>query len=106
MHIIFLKSIFYKRQFIDNDGVISWTEYLSEAFGINPGQEANEILTDPEDMKLMREDRSYFDAADTNHDGKLLKDEFSAFQNPEHYEQMHETLIKVLKHTTYKLITF
>lgn len=46
-------------------------------------------------MKLMTEDRKYFGAADSDRDMKLSKDEFAAFQNPEHFVHMHATLIEV-----------
>lgn len=42
----------------------------------------------------MEEDFRYFQAADQNGDGKLTKDEFAAFQNPEMHEHMHHSLIE------------
>jgi hypothetical protein len=60
------------------------------------GANANEkLVTDPEDRKLLEEDRHYFHVADLNKDGKLTREEFDAFQNPEHYRHMHDTLVKV-----------
>ncbi len=44
-------------------------------------------------QKLLAEDKTYFDAADADGDGKLNEKEFAAFQNPEHHPHMHETLI-------------
>lgn len=46
----------------------------------------------------MNEDKKYFNAADTeSKDSKLNKEEFEAFQNPEHFEHMHKALIEVIK---------
>lgn len=44
-------------------------------------------------QKLQEEDQRYFAASDRDADGKLTRSEFSAFQNPEHHEHMHETLV-------------
>uniref|UniRef100_A0A1I7ZN85 Reticulocalbin-3 n=1 Tax=Steinernema glaseri TaxID=37863 RepID=A0A1I7ZN85_9BILA len=74
----------------NNDDVITWEEYLHDTFGTD-----NDLPLDPEDQKLLEEDRRYFKAADLNGDGKLSMEEFSGFQNPEHYPHMHETLIEV-----------
>ncbi|KAI1724775.1 EF-hand domain pair domain-containing protein [Ditylenchus destructor] len=63
----------------DKDGFITWGEYIQESFGV-----------EPEDMKLMTEDRKYFGAADSDRDMKLSKDEFAAFQNPEHFNTLKE----------------
>lgn len=64
------------------------------AFG--SGADANEkLITDPEDRKLLEEDRRYFSAADLNKDGKLSREEFGAFQNPEHFRHMHDILVQV-----------
>uniref|UniRef100_A0A915EJ27 Reticulocalbin-3 n=1 Tax=Ditylenchus dipsaci TaxID=166011 RepID=A0A915EJ27_9BILA len=78
----------------DKDGMITWAEYIQEAFGVEAGKEVERFMSDPEDMKLMNEDRKYFGAADSDHDMVLNKQEFAAFQNPEHHEQMHSTLIE------------
>uniref|UniRef100_A0A183BU04 Reticulocalbin-3 n=1 Tax=Globodera pallida TaxID=36090 RepID=A0A183BU04_GLOPA len=79
----------------DKDGVITWTEYTQEAFGVSDsGDEPQKLLTDPDDMKLFEEDRRYFAAADLDKDSKLTLEEFGAFQNPEHSEHMHQTLIE------------
>ncbi|TKR93654.1 hypothetical protein L596_008067 [Steinernema carpocapsae] len=74
----------------DNNDLITWEEYLLDTFGTD-----NDLPLDPEDQKLLEEDRKYFRAADLNGDGKLSMEEFSAFQNPEHYPHMHETLIEI-----------
>lgn len=77
----------------DKDDKVSWEEYAKDAFGDD--DEEGKISTDPEDLKLMEEDRSYFLAADKDGDGKLDRTEFAAFQNPEHHQHMHETLLDV-----------
>uniref|UniRef100_A0A914CKF2 Reticulocalbin-3 n=1 Tax=Acrobeloides nanus TaxID=290746 RepID=A0A914CKF2_9BILA len=78
---------------INKDKTITWAEYVQEVFG--NGADANEkLITDPEDRKLLEEDRHYFHVADLNKDGKLTREEFDAFQNPEHYRHMHDTLVK------------
>jgi len=78
----------------DRDGVITFTEYVKESFGedeldLNSSPEK----LDADDQKLFEEDRTFFNAADMSHDGKLSKDEFAAFQNPESHAHMHESLI-------------
>jgi len=78
----------------DRDGLITFTEYVKESFGedefdLNSSPEK----LDADDQKLFEEDKTFFNAADMNHDGKLTKDEFAAFQNPESHTHMHESLI-------------
>jgi len=78
----------------DRDGLITFTEYVKESFGedefdLNSSPEK----LDADDQKLFEEDKTFFNAADMNHDGKLTKDEFAAFQNPESHMHMHESLI-------------
>jgi len=73
----------------DKNEKVTWNEFLKESFGTEDTKEL-----DPEYTKLMLEDKVYFDAADTNHDGVLSYEEFQAFQNPEHYQHMHSALIK------------
>jgi hypothetical protein len=46
---------------------------------------------------LFEEDRRYFAAADLDNDLKLTLEEFGGFQNPEHADHMHQTLIQVSK---------
>ncbi|KAL7071023.1 hypothetical protein ACQ4LE_009976 [Meloidogyne hapla] len=78
----------------DKDGLITWAEYTQEAFGISAEDEAKKVLSDSDDFKLLEEDRRYFASADLNGDLKLTFDEFEAFQNPEHAQHMHDTLIQ------------
>lgn len=44
-------------------------------------------------QKLFEEDKGFFTAADLDHDGKLNREEFAAFQNPESHPHMHDSLI-------------
>lgn len=67
---------------------------MAESFG-NAAADPENLITDPDDKRLMEEDRLYFQAADVNKDGHLTREEFDAFQNPEHYAHMHEALVKV-----------
>ena len=82
--------------FLDKDGQVTWEEYIMEAFyGASDEGKIDVLKMDPEDRKLFEEDRIYFDQADENHDGKLDREEFSRFQNPELYPIMHSVLVKV-----------
>ncbi|ETN79970.1 EF hand [Necator americanus] len=74
----------------DGDKLVSWDEYVADSF---PEQDIKKL--DPDDKKLMDEDALYFKAADQNADGKLNKEELSAFLNPENYHHMHATLVEV-----------
>jgi len=78
----------------DKDGIVSWGEYMQEAFGVESGKETERFMDSPEDMKLMKEDRKYFGAADQDRDMALSRLEFAAFQNPEHFPHMHQVLVE------------
>ena len=43
----------------------------------------------------MEEDRSYFDAADRDSNGKLSAGEYAAFQRPENHPHMQEAMILI-----------
>lgn len=76
----------------NHDGVVTWTEYLSDAFGVDSEEE---IL--PEDTgdtgMLVQEEKQMWAAADANGDGTLDIDEFEVFTNPEEHEKMHAFLL-------------
>ncbi|KHJ89613.1 EF hand [Oesophagostomum dentatum] len=74
----------------DGDKLVSWDEYMADSF---PEQDIKKL--DPDDKKLMDEDAMYFKAADVDGDGKLNKEELSAFLNPENYKHMHKILVEV-----------
>ncbi|KAF7627234.1 hypothetical protein Mgra_00009466 [Meloidogyne graminicola] len=78
----------------NKDGSITWSEYTQEAFGISAEDDDKKILSDSDDLKLLEEDRIYFSAADLDGDLRLNFTEFEAFQNPEHAEHMHDSLIQ------------
>uniref|UniRef100_A0AC35TLT7 Reticulocalbin-2 n=1 Tax=Rhabditophanes sp. KR3021 TaxID=114890 RepID=A0AC35TLT7_9BILA len=78
---------------VDNDQIITWKEYVSEAFGTDHVLDAKD-MKDPDDAKLFAEDQAYFEVADRNNDGQLSKEEFFYFQTPEHYDFMFDVLIK------------
>jgi Ca2+-binding EF-hand superfamily protein len=78
----------------NKDGQITWDEYIAEAFyGASDEGKIDVLKMDPEDRKLFEEDKLYFERADENNDGKLSREEFSRFQNPEFYPIMHDILI-------------
>jgi len=78
----------------NKDNLVTWAEYVQEAFGVEPGQELEKMMNDPDDLKLMNEDRKYFGAADTDRDMALTRQEFASFQNPEHFPHMHDVLVE------------
>lgn len=83
----------------DEDGFVTWAEYISETYGIDDPED-QQILDkgDQEDeQRLLREDRELFNAADKNIDGRLDDKEFLAFTHPEEHPDMlpiilHQTL--------------
>uniref|UniRef100_A0A0N5A799 Reticulocalbin-3 n=1 Tax=Parastrongyloides trichosuri TaxID=131310 RepID=A0A0N5A799_PARTI len=76
----------------NKDNFVTWKEYAHEAFGTEDNVDMATV-TDPDDKKLFDEDKAYFEAADLNKDGKISKEEFYAFQSPEHHDHMHHILI-------------
>jgi hypothetical protein len=39
----------------NKDGIVIWAEYIQEAFGVNPEDEAEKILSDPDDLKVLKQ---------------------------------------------------
>ncbi|XP_077285356.1 reticulocalbin-2 [Arctopsyche grandis] len=77
----------------DQNGTVSWSEYISETYGIEseyriPFDENNSF------EPMMMEDKIMFDAADEDNDGILSFEEFVVFSNPEEHPQMHAILLK------------
>ncbi|XP_063601851.1 reticulocalbin-2-like isoform X1 [Penaeus indicus] len=74
----------------DEDGYVTWAEYIAETYGIKDPEDQQ--LLDQEDQveeqRLLREDRQLFNAADKNIDGRLDDMEFLAFSHPEESPDM------------------
>ncbi|OWR40706.1 Reticulocalbin-2 [Danaus plexippus plexippus] len=77
----------------NNDGVITWSEYLRDAFG---AENEDEISIDDtgETGMLLPEEKAMWKAADKNGDGTLDFEEFAVFTNPEEHPEMHEYLLQ------------
>ncbi|CAH1271695.1 RCN2 [Branchiostoma lanceolatum] len=75
---------------LDEDGKVSWEEYLQDTFG------AEYVSTDgnPAEDEMIQDDRRFFQEADEDHDGKLDEVEWLAFQHPEEYVRMHHFLVE------------
>lgn len=74
----------------DQDGFVTWDEHLKDSFdNEDPTSQENSMLDE-----LMAEDKALWQTADINNDGKLDSNEFPAFNSPEEYPHMHDTLYK------------
>ncbi|KAL1490461.1 hypothetical protein ABEB36_013150 [Hypothenemus hampei] len=71
----------------DNDGKVSWSEYLSDTYGVNSDQD-DSLRFHEESLHLISEDKEMWQAADKDHDGLLNETEFQAFSNPEEHPDM------------------
>lgn len=77
----------------DNDGKISWADYLQNHYGYDDEQMKDlEDNTDSAEQikKSAAGEKIKFDAADVNKDGYLDKEEFVPFAHPYNYEHMHD----------------
>ncbi|KAI8518423.1 calcium ion binding [Branchiostoma belcheri] len=74
---------------LDEDGKVSWEEYLQDTFGAEYSTEA-----DPAEDEMIQDDRRFFQQADEDDDGKLDEVEWLAFQHPEEYVRMHHFLVE------------
>nr|ACO14679.1 Calumenin precursor [Caligus clemensi] len=77
----------------DNDGFVTWAEYLEEEFGSSDFENEDEEM-DAEELALMREDKYLFTAADKDNDGRLSSQEFLSFTHPEEDPTMATHVIK------------
>ncbi|XP_028156604.1 reticulocalbin-2 isoform X1 [Ostrinia furnacalis] len=78
----------------NRDGVVSWPEYLQDAFGVDTEEEVGpEDTGDSGMVGLLREEKEMFKAADINGDGVLDIVEFEVFTNPEEHAAMHPYLV-------------
>lgn len=71
----------------DHDGRISWSEYLSDTYGVDSDDDES-LQFHEENLHLIGEDKEMWDAADKNQDGILDVKEFQVFSNPEEYPEM------------------
>ncbi|XP_073941306.1 reticulocalbin-2-like isoform X2 [Choristoneura fumiferana] len=76
----------------NRDGVVTWGEYLQDAFGVDAEEEIAPEDTGDTGM-LVQEEKVMWHAADLNGDGKLDLNEFEMFTNPEEHELMHGFLV-------------
>uniref|UniRef100_A0A915IKQ1 Reticulocalbin-3 n=1 Tax=Romanomermis culicivorax TaxID=13658 RepID=A0A915IKQ1_ROMCU len=70
----------------DSDNFVTWKEHKDFS-------DSEKDEDDEENQKLLNDDQTYFQAADQNRDGKLNKEEYMAFKNPESNPRMHNILI-------------
>ncbi|CAG7729299.1 unnamed protein product [Allacma fusca] len=66
----------------NEDGRVSWKEYVEETYGLDTDQVAIP-LQDLEEERMLRDDKALFHAADKNKDGYLDEKEHLAFTHPE-----------------------
>lgn len=71
----------------DEDGRVSWSEVLQDMYG----SDSDDLSVDD---KLVSDDKELFEAADTNQDGFLDKEEFKAYTHPEETPKMFPILLK------------
>lgn len=76
----------------NHDGLLSWPEYLQDAFGVDIEEEIGTEDTGDTGMLLL-EEKAMWAAADKNGDGILDMNEFEVFTNPEEHELMHPYLV-------------
>ncbi|XP_068238964.1 reticulocalbin-2 isoform X2 [Palaemon carinicauda] len=80
----------------DDDGYVTWSEYISETYGISDPEDQDLLgkSDQDEEQKLLREDRELFNAADKNIDGRLDEKEFLAFTHPEEHPDMLPVILR------------
>ena len=89
-----VKSVFQKRMLSgmesdvkekdkDNDGVISWDEFMKDSYGEDVSTDEDEEM-----KKMIERDRKHFNVADSSKDGKLNAEEFAGFLHPESNPEM------------------
>lgn len=89
----------------DEDGYISWEEYVENIYGVEPrDQEDFSVEQLESDAALQDYNRAYhrefskFMAADANEDGKLSKEEYATFFNPGKNQEQTDYAIKEALH--------
>ncbi|XP_058819013.1 reticulocalbin-2 [Topomyia yanbarensis] len=81
------------------DDVITWQEYYADTYGMDSEDEETDkpVIMDAskeEEKKLITDDKEMFEAADSNHDGRLDPSEFVLFMSPEEFPQMFSVVLK------------
>ncbi|KAJ8965295.1 hypothetical protein NQ314_004224 [Rhamnusium bicolor] len=71
----------------DDNGIVTWNEYLSDAYGIDESSEDTLNFGD-DNLHLIEDDRTMWMAADTNGDGSLDSQEWVLFSHPEEHPKM------------------
>lgn len=78
----------------NNDDIVTWAEYLREMYDMDSEDEPEIKLpvfdenTDDVNRQLIEDDKTVFEAADLNKDGRLTRDEFVLFISPEEHPIM------------------
>lgn len=71
----------------NQDGRLSWTEYLSDTYGVDSDDD-DSLKFHEENLHLITEDREMWKAADKNGDDVLDFQEWLVFSNPEEHPEM------------------
>lgn len=87
----------------NGDGVVTWEEYINKVFGFpleevddmrqtlaKSGGNEDEVKEIRSTLKIVDEDRRFFDGADLDTNGQLNHDEYMAFFFPHNYEHMYK----------------
>ena len=94
----------YNRTDLNEDGFVTWREYLTKEFDVGEGGdfdgELEELMSDPNlnsDINNLNEEHILFQAADINGDEKLDSAEFISFSHPEEMvETMRDPVIRLV----------
>ncbi|CAH1960034.1 unnamed protein product [Acanthoscelides obtectus] len=78
----------------DNDGRITWKEYLSDNYGIESDENTLDISEENEHLQLIEDDKRMWQAADKNRDGLLDSTEWIAFSHPEEHPDMLPVILE------------
>jgi Ca2+-binding EF-hand superfamily protein len=83
----------------DNDGKVTWKEYIKDTYGMESEDEPvkqhtiDEPHTDEEE-KLVADDKEMFQAADVDKNGYLTPEEFVKFHSPEEHPELLPIILK------------
>ncbi|KAI4464736.1 reticulocalbin [Holotrichia oblita] len=75
----------------NNDGRVTWEEYVADTYGLGEDADQNDI--EAENEELIADDRLMWEAADTNHDNILEDEEWIAFSHPEEHPVMMPVIL-------------